>query len=205
MYTLTFKDREEEWDSDEDLGEEDLPELDESFMGFLRRHPKGPKLSPETVELISRYGVVNTESLVTLSQYPLEKLLALFTNREFRNLCHEDVKNLNGYGRYISQHDLITTQGSINLEDFQPILYTLYHKTERRNLSRNFRSIFQTEMGNRNSTGKNTSSPRTQGREEPHPTITPGTGQEPEPGPTREELDFDTIDGQTNTPPPPSI
>lgn len=144
MYTLTFKDREEEWDSDEDLGEEDLPELDESFLEFLRRDPKGPKLSSEMVELISRYGVVNTESLVTLSQYPLEKLLGLFTNREFWNLRHEDVKNLHGYRRYISQHNLITTQGSINLKDFQLILYTLYRKTERQNLSRNFPSIFQT-------------------------------------------------------------
>jgi hypothetical protein len=99
MSTLIFKDREEELDSDEDLGEEELPELDESFMEFFQWDPMGPKLGPETVELISGYGVINTESLVTFFQYPLNKLLGFFTNREFWNLHQEDIKNLHGYGQ----------------------------------------------------------------------------------------------------------
>jgi hypothetical protein len=126
---IFFNDREEDWDSDEDL-DEDVPELDDTFIEFLRQDPRGPRLDSATIELISRYGVVDMESFAKFSQYSHAKLLTSLTNTEILDLHHEGIKNLHGYGQYISQHDLIMPLGLLNLDGFKPTLYTLYRKTE---------------------------------------------------------------------------
>lgn len=138
------------WDSeDEDDVDYLSPELTPDFVDFLSIDTQGPELDDDTIDLLSRYGVVNVATFVTFSQFSFSTILSFLTNTELRGLPKRGLTKLRTYGSYLLANDLINPARLIHLEGFQPERYNLYRRVQRRQFSSDFRTALQAEMDQR--------------------------------------------------------
>jgi hypothetical protein len=125
------------------------PELTPTFIAFLSTDAKGPGLDPASIDLLSRYGVVDISTMVIFSQFSLSKIFRSLTDTELQELPKRGLKRLSTYGSNILANDLINPAGFIHLDGFMPTLYNLYRKTEPHQISSNFRTSLRAEMDQR--------------------------------------------------------
>jgi hypothetical protein len=98
---------------------------------------KGPKLDGETIDLLTKYILVNKQTLVIFSQFPFDEEMEIFSDEEVSRLTGQyGLHDFRAYGLYLSSNELITKRGLINHEGFLPINYAVFRKTQRRKLSR---------------------------------------------------------------------
>jgi hypothetical protein len=112
----------------------------------LSTDAKGSGLDTATIELLSRYGMVDIPRLVMFSQYPFSHLFGMLTTSELRGVSRNGFKNLPTYRVFIWEHDLITNNYLIQLTKVDPITYMAIQKTRRRQSSSNFLTSLQTKM-----------------------------------------------------------
>ena len=134
----------DEW-SDED----EAFQMSESFTLFLHDGISGPHVDHPTIQLLSRYGVTTEKMLVMFCQWTYSDMLSSFTDQELRDTPISELQRLHIYGDYLSSHNLVRSDGDINIDDFDPQTYSLHFRMRRRSASETFVQAFNRELDRR--------------------------------------------------------
>lgn len=116
----------EESDSEDDF---DDPDVGETLHDFLILTIKGPQLDEQTVVLLSNNGVVDIRSFLLYSKQSYQEMLSPIGTKKLLTLSRsmqQDIRDVKIYGEYVFTHDLVDTNGDLNLDAMDPQGYQVY-------------------------------------------------------------------------------
>ena len=122
----------EESDSEDDF---DDPDVGETLHDFLILTIKGPQLDEQTVVLLSNNGVVDIRSFLLYSKQSYQEMLSPIGTKKLLTLSRsmqQDIRDVKIYGEYVFTHDLVDTNGDLNLDAMDPQGYQVYLRSHRR-------------------------------------------------------------------------
>ena len=121
-------------DSDSEDESDDI-DVGEELNDLLTLTTKGPQLDERTVVLLFNNGVEDSRSFLLYSKQSYQEMLSRISTNKLLNLnqsVQQDIRDVKIYGEYVFMHDLVDTNGELNLDAVDPQAYQVYLCSHRR-------------------------------------------------------------------------
>ena len=111
-------------------------------LAVTLQNPRGANLDPDTINLLSDYGVYDALSFIQFTQEPFSDLLGTFSDEHFGSLSRDRLCNAQLYGCYLMEQKLIKDDGTIDDHSFDWHSYYTYWTCNHQQVSISFNAAY---------------------------------------------------------------